>query len=324
MTTYIPSIREFLEVHPLGAQKIYELCEQYGIDLDSPWPPDFPKKDTQPAELADLPVLRSLWPDSHRAGPNAIFRSALFPSLNFQEGRPFLKGEKIYSVDSITVFFTGERFDQSDLDVYLEILHLAGKHPVGTEVTFSAHSLLKALKRDTGYSQHQWLHQVLIRLRSGTVEITDHTIRYFGGLIEGGIKHELTKFYTVSINPKLAAFFQYGLWSKIDNGQRQTFGRSMTVKALHAYYSTHAAPGPHKFDTLAGIVGLSGKNHRDVKARIIKAHKALKDAGFIADFEVIGDTIKADIKPTPSQVRHIAKKIVSKSNSSFRGLKSEK
>jgi len=297
----IPSIREYLEANPLGPRDIiHGLCEQHGIDLDSPWPPVF----DQPKQA----VLRALWPDSHRAGPNAIFRSALFPSLNFKEGRPYVEREKICSVDGITVFFTGKRFDQSDLDVYLELLHSAAPQPLGTEITFSAHSLLKALGRDTGHSQHLWLHEVLLRLRGGTVEMTDHAVEYSGGLIDGWLRNTLTKFYTISINPKFAAFFSHGMWSKIDHGQRQSLGRSMTAKALHAYYSTHAAPGPHSLDTLAGIAGLKNKNKRQRDSGIIKAHEALKEVGFLTDFQVSGNLIKVEIKPSASQMRHIAKK----------------
>jgi len=297
----IPSIREYLEANPLGPRDIiHGLCEQHGIDLDSPWPPVF----DQPKQA----VLRALWPDSHRAGPNAIFRSALFPSLNFKEGRPYVEREKICSVDGITVFFTGKRFDQSDLDVYLELLHLAAEHPLGTELSFSAHALLKALGRSTGLSDYEWLHIVLTRLCGGVVDITDHKIRYFGQLLQGGERDEITSDYKISINPRFAALFTRGLWSKIDHGQRQSLGRSMTAKALHAYYSTHAAPGPHSFDTLAGVIGLKAKTKRNRNATIIKAHETLKNAGFLTDFQVMGDLIQTSFKPSLSQARHLVKK----------------
>ena len=304
----VVSIREYFGSKKLIPGPMIELCEKHNIDLDSPWPPVFPRDETAP----ELPVLRSLWPQSHRAGPNAIFRSALFPSLNFKEKRPFLKREEIYSVGGITVLFTGERFDQSDLDVYLELLHLAAEHPLGTEVSFSAHTLLKAIGRSTGSSDYEWLHVVLTRLCGGVVDITDHKIRYFGQLLQGGVKDEITLNYKISVNPKLAELFTHGLWSKIDHTQRLALGRSMAAKALHAYYSTHAAPGPHNLDTLASIVGLKAKTKRNRDATIIKAHQALKEAGFLIAFEVDENLIKAEIKPSESQARHLAKKATRK------------
>lgn len=66
----------------------------------------------------------------------------------------------------------------------------------------------------------------------------------------------------------------------------------MTTRALHAYYSTHAAPGPHHLDTLAGLIGLEAKNGKRNRDALIKAHTALKDAGFLADFEVMEDSVR--------------------------------
>lgn len=247
-------------------------------------------------------------PQDRLAAPNAVFRSALFPALNFKESRPFLKAEKLASVEGVDVYFTGERFDQSDLDVYLEILNLAREQDLGMECTFSAYSLLKAIGRSTGSSDCKWLHSVLIRLRGGTVDMTDHGKRYFGGLIEGGFKDEVSKLYRVTINPNFAILFGYGMWASIDRAQRQALGRNMTAKALHAYYSTHVSPYVHKFDTLAEIAGLENKNKRQRNAGIIKAHESLKEIGFLTDYQVVSNGIKVEIKQTEGQIRHLANK----------------
>lgn len=81
----------------------------------------------------------------------------------------------------------------------------------------------------------------------------------------------------------------------------------MATKALHAYYSAHAAPGPHNLDTLAGLIGLqaTAKRNRDA---IIKAHTALKDAGFLADFEVLEDSIRVVFRLGPHPAEHLAQK----------------
>src|SRR6516165_10098381 len=65
-----------------------------------------------PAKVIQLP----LWAENRRAAPNAVFRSALFPALKFKERRPFLQEQAIPAVAGIEVSFTGQRFDQSDLD----------------------------------------------------------------------------------------------------------------------------------------------------------------------------------------------------------------
>jgi hypothetical protein len=142
------------------------------------------------------------------------------------------------------------------------------------------------------------------------VDITDHKARYGGGLIYVLIKDEITKEYEIIIDPRFAVLFGFGMWATLDKAQRRALGRNQTAKALHAFYSTHAAPGPHSFDTLAEIAGLKNSNRRDLKANIIKAHGELKRVGFLSGYEVVAENIKTTINHTPSQSRHIVKKII--------------
>lgn len=254
-------------------------------------------------------ILFPQWGDERRAAAAAIFRAALFPPLNFQKARPYLEEAQIYATKGIEIYFTGKQFDQSDLDVYLELLHIAHEIPFGVECCFTAHGLLKRLGRATGNKDHKWLHSVLIRLRSGTVDITDHKIRYFGGLIEGGFKDEITSHYRVMINPKMAQFFRGNLWASLDIQQRRNLKRSQTAKAIHAYLSSHANPGPIRYETLAAIIGLKNtSNPRKLKADLMKAYGLLKEIGFLSDFEAGGETIAPKVNHTPSQSRHLVRK----------------
>jgi hypothetical protein len=259
-----------------------------------------------PAKIVQL----HFWEDGRRAAPNIMFRSALFPALKFKEGRPFLKQKQLFATKGGEVYFTGEQFDQSDLDVYLEILNFARPFPLGTPVKFSAYAMLTALGRPTGGDHHKWLHSVIIRLCGGIVDMTDHKARYGGGLIHTFIKDEITKEYKITIDAQFATLFGFGMWSTLDKVQRLALGRNQTAKALHAYYSTHAAPGPHEFQTLAKFVGLTDKNPRKVKMKIIAAHEELKRVGFLSGYEASATTIKTAINHTPSQARHIVKKII--------------
>ena len=273
-----------------------------------PFPPEAkaaPAIPEQTAQLIEFPP----WPDDRRATAQAVFRSALFPAMSFKGGRPFLKEERLCSVEGVEVFFTGERLDQSDLDVYLELLKIARQSPLGTRCHFSAYSLLKALGRATGKANYKWLHSVIIRLCGGIVDMTDHQVRYFGGLVNGGTKNENTRHYDIGINTDFACFFKAGLWASLDNQQRCALGRNQTAKALHAYYSTHVAPGPHGFEKLAGLIGLGNKTRRNLRANLIEAHDELKRIGFLSGYEVREDTIKLTVNHTPSQNRHLVRQI---------------
>jgi len=246
------------------------------------------------------------WGEEYRAAPNLIFRSSLFPSLdrNQKESRRFLDNEEIFCVAGLKIFFTGKQFDQSDLDVYLEILNIARAFPLGTPVKFSAYALLKALGLPMGGNNHARLHKVLIRLCGGVVDATDHSKRYFGQLLHGGIRDELTMNYTVKINPDFAVLFGSNMWSKLDIETRRALGRNQTAKALHAYFSTHINPASHNIETLANLAGVKGKNK---KATILKAFEAMKNVGFM-DYQPNGNSIlPLNISHTPSQARAIIK-----------------
>lgn len=264
--------------------------------------------DTPQAEQAKVVVLTP-WTDDKRAAPNAIFRSALFPALNNKLGRKFVKEQKVYSVGGLEVTFTGEQFDQTDLDVYLEILNFAKGTPLGQPVKFSAYAMLKALGWGTGGNQHKRLHSALVRLCGGVVDATDHKARYFGQLLFGGIRDEITMNYEITLNPNYAVLFGFGQWSAIDLTQRRALARNSTAKALHAYYSTHTGPSLHRYETLAGVAGLQNKNRREMKASLIRAHEELKRIGFLLDYEAKENGIEARTIMTPGQQQHAARKM---------------
>ena len=266
-----------------------------------------------PAEAVHL----AFWGEDYRAAPNAVFRSALFPALRGRdkENRIFLENADIFCPTGLDIVFTGKQFDQSDLDVYLELLNMAKPFPLGTPIRFTAYALLKALGLSTGGRERAWLHAVLIRLRGGTLEAIDHGRRYFGGLIEGGFRDEMTLEYEITINPNFAVLFGAGMFSQLNLETRRALGRNPTAKALHAYFSTHINPAAHTIEMLCKIAGIHGKNK---KATILKAFDALKSAGFM-DYQASGNTISPlDISHTPSQNRAIAKKAAQASKAGAR------
>lgn len=264
-----------------------------------------PASQPEPTKAAQLP----LWGEEYRAAPNAVFRSALFPALHptLKEDRRYMDQEEIFAVSGVKVSFTGKQFDQSDLDVYLEILNMARIQPLGMPVKFSAHTLLKALGLPTGGSNHTRLHSVLIRLCAGVIDASDHGKRYFGQLLYGGRRNEFTMNYEIRINPEFALLFGSATWGKLDLKTRRSLGRKDVAKVLHAYYSTHLAPGFHDLDTLYGLTGLKGANR---KRDILKAHDALKEVGFCEGYELneAGTGIRlVNMVQHPSQQAALAK-----------------
>lgn len=223
------NLRLWLVVDSLQTRVHPKCYERRSLTAHSCWAPCYQQDLSQ---LFVLLLLRPQWADTRRATASAVFRSALFPALGRGQ-RQYLERQKIFSTRGVEVFFTGKQFDQSDLDVYLEILHLLKDIP-SRKCCFTAYGLLKALGRSTGYKDHQWLHSVLIRLTACAVDMTDGTKRYFGPLLEGGIKDEITKHYTIRVNPDFAALFKRS-WSSLEHEQRRQLKGNPTAQALHAY-----------------------------------------------------------------------------------------
>ena len=99
-----------------------------------------------PAQVIQLP----LWPEPKRGTPNAVLRGALFAAIH--KDRQYMhRKELIATQDGVTIRYTGEQLDQSDLDVWEQVLHLARTQALGTRCYFTAHGFLKALDR---HSRH--------------------------------------------------------------------------------------------------------------------------------------------------------------------------
>jgi hypothetical protein len=293
--------------------KLAETCERLYVAVARRGTPPAgegqPKPSASPERSQQLPLFEDAY-----AVPNALLRAALFPARDVTAPRRFVKKAPIFAVEGIQVTFTGEEFDQTDLDVLLGIMEIGVYIPLGQKFTFSAHALLKLLGKDTGGHDHEWLHGVITRLCGGMVVIRHNGQRFTGGFIKDDDENLDTKHHTVSINPKLILLFGCDMWSKIDRAQRAALGRNGTAKALHGYYSSHAQPGKHHIDTLAKIAGLMAKQRAMRKRQVLKAHDALKapTCGFLKDYTVEGECITVAKTPTPSQRRHLVQQAAKK------------
>jgi hypothetical protein len=98
----------------------------------------------QSAAVIQLP----LWPEPARGVPNDVLRSALFAAIH--RGREYIEDRLIAAVDGISIRYTGRQLEQSDLDVWEQVLHLARQHPLGTVCYFKGGAFLKAIGRSAG------------------------------------------------------------------------------------------------------------------------------------------------------------------------------
>jgi hypothetical protein len=262
-------------------------------------PPPTPAK----GKLIQLP----LWPEPVRGAPNSFLRSALFAAVQ-GKGRKQLKKRLLGSMQGITLNYTGEQLDQSDLDVWEQAVHLARCHPLGNVCHFTAYSFLKALGRGTGKAQYEWLAGVIHRLVGCVVIVHTKEKEYGGNLIASWKQDKETRSYKVTLNPDTLKLYGWNDWTAIDFKQRQLLRGKPLALWLHGFYSTHAQPFPLKIVTLHQLSGSANKDLHDFKRQLKAAFADLEAATGIKG-SIEGDLVTVERHGSRTQLRHLRRKL---------------
>jgi len=260
-----------------------------------------------PAKAVRLPV----WPEEARGVPNGVLRSALFGAIK-KGPRRYLKRERIASLDGVEIFYTGERLDQGDLDVWQAVLHIARLQGLGDECRVTAYQLLKLLgKTDTGKNR-DILDQRLTRMNATAVRIRIGRHSYEGSLIDHVFRDEETLEYVIRLNPNLRALFERDQWTALDWSVRLELSGHPLAQWLHGFYATHAQPYPMSVERLHGLCGSENQSLRGFKQELAGAFEAIADAcekhGKAFNAEVRDNLAYVDRQPSGSQQRHLDRK----------------
>lgn len=248
-----------------------------------------------------------LWPDAVRGVPNAVLRGALFGVS--KERKMHKTRDLIAAVDGIEVRFKGEAFNQTDLDTWEMLLHLARLQPLGTRVEFQARELVRALGRTWGKDQNEQLKNEIVRLIGGVVEITwTAEKKTFGGaLVHNFFRDEKTQRYVIEFNPKLLELYGGG-YTMVDWENRQALGRNHLAKWLQGFYSSHAKPYPMKVATVRELSGSDTKDLSKFRTMLRGALQELVRVGSLKSWEIqSGDLVDVEVVPSRSQLKHLAK-----------------
>lgn len=263
-----------------------------------------PKKElAAPAPQMSL----DLWPDAVRGVPNAVLRGALFGVF---QRRAWADRELLAAVDGIEIRFKGQRLNQTDLDVWEMLVHLARSQPLGSRLDFTAHSMLQALGRGTGKTQHDQLHAELVRMKAGAVEITWTGERksFVGSLIGNVYRDHETNRYVVILDQRMMTLYEDG-YSYVDWGQRQALGTNSLAKWLHGFYTSHAAPFPYKVETIKSLCGSNTKALFEFRRLLRSALDELVSIGAIKRWNINEQDLVHVIRiPSLTQSKHLKKR----------------
>ena len=184
----------FAKMKAIEARAI-ERSRQRRAQESLPFPLEVSEVSAAPPSAAKA-VMLPIWPDAVRAVPNGVLRSAMFGAIR-RGARRYLHRERIAALDGIEIFYTGERLDQSDLDVWETVLHLVRLQSLGNECRVTAYQLLKALGKTDSGKNRDILDLRLSRLNATAVRVKQGRYSYEGSLIDGAYQDEETRAYVL-------------------------------------------------------------------------------------------------------------------------------
>ncbi len=246
------------------------------------------------------------WAEELRAAPNEILRSGIFGVVR-RGRRSYVKEMEMPAPEGFRIAYTGERLDQSDLDIWLQLLHMARTKTVDDEIRFPIRWFLKQLQRNVGKSDYEWLDGRMTGLVASATRIEDKSGRVIitGGLIRAFGYDPETSEAVVYLNEHLRKLFDN--YTLIRWEDRLALGSDQLAKWLHAYYSTHAEAYALKVETIMKACGSQATVLRYFRSGLKGALDTLKGRGFISDWKIdASDLVHVQRKPTPTQARHLS------------------
>lgn len=261
----------------------------------------------------DVSKLKSfqmpLWDHDKRAVPHDLVRCALFTSRQISK-REYFESKAIASLGHLSITYTGLELRQRDLDVYLQLLHLARGQRINSQtpwVRFNGWDLVRSLGWSCNKRTLQELRGVLTRLTACVVEVTkvdsSGTPKAFYG---GGLLHEYaaqiesanTRLgkpdWQVIINTNIADQIMPGAYTKIDWGLRKQL--SPLGRWIHSFYSSQRRPYPIGVGKLREL-SFYARELKLFKYDLKKELNTLMELGFIESWEVtITENLLVDLK----------------------------
>lgn len=228
------------------------------------------------AKILKLPVES---PD-RRTTPNVCLRSALFGVVG-RGRRRWLIDVEIAAQDGYRVLYSGERLDQSDLDVWLAVKHLCARVPLGAEVEFSAPELFRLLGKSDGQANREALKRSLKRMHGAVVGMLAPSGAGFEGhMIDWWQWDDQACRFRVVLSPRMAPLFEDEDYTLLVNAQRQQLGKDL-ARWLHGYWSSHKQIYPIYDTTLMRLCGAEIQAIRKFRQLLREALAELEATGFL-------------------------------------------
>lgn len=227
-----------------------------------------------------------------RTMPNHIARSSLFAPV--APGRKKMHdGTVLVSRGDAVIRFKGKQLDEAQADVWMQAMHEAIKHTLGTPIVINRAAFLKAIGRNTSGENYRWLHRAMedlsfamlvleVRKPDGSTKMSIGKARALH-LIQGFDFDEAADTYTLSIDPRWRAMYGNSEFARIDWEKRLQFGQHQNMaKALQRLVATSDdVVQRYALDWLKAKLEYSGRE-RDFRDALERAMRELERLEIIA------------------------------------------
>lgn len=253
--------------------------------------------DKAPSNVARPSVQLPLWDELDRAIPNHIARSSLFAPVA-RGRRKMHDGTTLSSRSDVMLRYWGKQLDEPDCDVWMQALHEARLAPLGQPIPVRRASFLRSIGRHTGKYEYDWLHESLLRLSLGMLEVKakkyavgdvpkgeapSKKIHRVMHLIDGFDYDEELEEYVLHVDPRMVKLFGNREFALVDWDKRLKIKRGQDMaKALQRLVATSAdATQRYSLDWLKEKLQYGGR-YRDFKDAVSAAITELERVEVIA------------------------------------------
>ena len=242
------------------------------------------------ASIAARPKYIPDWPDGQRALPNEILRSALFNCRNRNLPRMFMKEMEIAVIGDGQVIYRGEELRQDDELVWMHLMHLIKKSPLGECVEFTPYSFIKALGWPIKGQNYERLRTCLSRMQATALRIQSRRLDSFISLsliqkfLSRDERNENLSRWQVWVGKEMQLLFDEEFLTRVVWETRRSLPDGIASK-LFGYWASHRKPYPVKIGTLLKLCGSSMKA-KHFKTELKRALELLREVGFLEAWEL--------------------------------------
>jgi len=270
------------------------------------------KSKLRPDDHVQLP----LWGSEGRGLPNALARCGLFSARRDEsenEAREYLPGVEIPALSNYRINYRGEELRQDDSAVFMQLVHLAREQPLGSRVSFTAHSFLKDIGWATNGEAYSRLRACFERLKANYIQIStkDNSGGYAKSLIRAfywqNDQGETLQYWSIELEPDIIKLYGDTTYTVIQWRQRKMIGtRAVLALWLHSFLATHFDPMPISVEKYKELSRSRCKTLFHFKAQLKTALERLIEVGFLDSYQITDKNLvvltRSRLKPLPATV----------------------